>query len=250
MSFLSAAVIPAAATLSIWELVAQADAVVKSVMVVLVLFSVVSWAIIIQRALLISRASKQSISFLDFFWSTSSLDEAQAVVKKYPDSPIAATFAAGYRELRRLNEAESGTGQSLLGGGLTNVGRALRRSASESLTRLERSIPFLASCGSAAPFIGLFGTVWGIMKAFDVIGETGSTSIAQVGPAISEALFATALGLFAAIPAVLFFNYFATRLKVLSTEINNFNSDFLNLLERHERSRLTPQGSGTQRPPV
>jgi biopolymer transport protein TolQ len=125
-----------------------------------------------------------------------------------------------------------------MGGTVDNVGRALRKAASESLTRLERTIPFLASCGSAAPFIGLFGTVWGILRAFQTIGEKGTTSIADVGPPIAEALIATAIGLFAAIPAVLFFNYFATRLKVLASEINHFSADFLNLVERHERSRL------------
>ena len=99
----------------------------------------------------------------------------------------------------------------------------------------------MASCGSAAPFIGLFGTVWGILRAFQQIGISGSTSIAEVGPHIAEALIATAVGLFAAIPAVMFFNFFATKLKVLSSEINNFNYDFLNLVERHERSRMKRQ---------
>ena len=104
-------------------------------------------------------------------------------------------------------------------------------------TRLERSIPFLASCGSAAPFIGLFGTVWGILRAFQQIGASGTTSIAEVGPFISEALIATALGLFAAIPAVMFYNYFVNRLKLLASEMNHFSLDFLNLVERSERSR-------------
>ena len=105
------------------------------------------------------------------------------------------------------------------------------------LTELERRIPFLATTGSTAPFIGLFGTVWGILRAFQEIGIRGTTSIAEVGPYISEALIATAVGLFAAIPAVMFFNYFATRLKVISAEINHFTYDFLNLVERHERNR-------------
>jgi len=235
----SAAVLLASGDLSLWTLLLTADPVVKAVMLILVGFSVVSWAIIIQRYSKISKATQESAAFLDFFWSTSSLDEANNATSNYPNSPIATTFAAGYRELLRLNEVENNSGSGPLGGGADNVGRALRRASSQSLTDLEKTIPFLASCGSAAPFIGLFGTVWGILRAFQQIGVSGSTSIAEVGPHIAEALIATAVGLFAAIPAVMFFNFFATKLKVLSSEINNFNYDFLNLVERHERSRMS-----------
>lgn len=228
----------AAGDLSIVTLLLTADPVVKSVMLVLVGFSVFSWAIIIQRYKMISAATRQSADFLEFFWSTSSLAEAHKAIDLYPASPIATTFAAGYRELLRLGEVETSTGSGPLGGGTDNVGRSLRRASSQEIVRLEKNIPFLASCGSAAPFIGLFGTVWGILRAFQQIGVSGSTSIAEIGPHIAEALIATAVGLFAAIPAVLFFNFFATRLKVLATEVNNFNYDFLNLVERHERSRM------------
>ncbi len=223
---------------SAWETIFKADPVVQLVILVLVGFSVVSWAIIVQRLLILRRAWSQSVAFLDRFWATSSLEEAAGTVKRFPDSPVAASFAAGYKELVRLNEVESQVGRGPLGGGTENVHRALRKAGSESMLRLERSIPFLASCGSAAPFIGLFGTVWGILRAFQEIGIKGTTSIAEVGPHIAEALIATAIGLFAAIPAVLFFNYFATRLKLLANETNHFGSDFLNLIERHERSRI------------
>ena len=223
---------------SIWKMLLHADPVVQLVILILMTMSVVSWAIIVRRVLILRRASAQSVSFLDGFWATSSLEEASNNLKKYPDSPVAAAFGAGYRELVRLNEVEAEAGQGPLGGTAENVGRALRKAASESMTRLERTIPFLASCGSAAPFIGLFGTVWGILRAFQLIGDKGTTSITDVGPPIAEALIATAIGLFAAIPAVLFFNYFATRLKVLASEINHFSADFLNLVDRHERSRL------------
>jgi len=221
-----------------WVLISHADPVVQLVILILVVFSLLSWAIIVQRWLLIRRAWKQSELFLAFFWSTSSLKVAYDEVDRYPDSPVAQVFKAGFRELGKLQEAGQ-SGGSVLGNGVDNVGRALRRASSESLTRLERWIPFLASCGSAAPFIGLFGTVWGILLAFQQIGITGTTSIAEVGPYIAEALIATAVGLFAAIPAVLFFNYFATRLKILAAEINHFSYDFLNLVERHQRSRPT-----------
>ena len=223
---------------SIWKLLLQADPVVQLVILVLITMSVVSWAIIVRRILILRRASAQSVTFLDRFWATSSLEEASSELKKYPDSPVAAAFGAGYRELVRLNEVEAQAGAGPQGGTTDNVSRALRKAASESMTRLERTIPFLASCGSAAPFIGLFGTVWGILRAFQTIGEKGTTSIADVGPPIAEALIATAIGLFAAIPAVLFFNYFATRLKVLASEINHFSADFLNLVDRHERGRV------------
>jgi biopolymer transport protein TolQ len=218
------------------DLFLHADPVVKLVMIVLVIFSLISWAIIVQRMRLLRRAYTQSLAFLEGFWATGSLDEANRGIGRYPDSPVAAAFAAGYKELRRLGEANQGAAGPKPSG-VDNVARAIRRAASESLTRLERTIPFLASCGSAAPFIGLFGTVWGILRAFQEIGATGTTSIAEVGPFIAEALVATAVGLFAAIPAVLFYNYFAVRLKVLSSETNHFSADFLNLIERHERTR-------------
>lgn len=226
----------AGTTTSAWSLILNADPIVKAVMLILVAFSLVSWAIIIQRFLVLRKAWSQSVAFLDRFWNTTSLEQANAEVGKYPDSPVAAAFAAGYRELVRLNEAAAATGVPTLNG-TENVHRSLRKAASEQMTRLERTIPFLASCGSAAPFIGLFGTVWGILRAFQEIGARGTTSIAEVGPFIAEALIATAVGLFAAIPAVMFFNYFATRLKVLAREVNHFSADFLNLVERHERSK-------------
>ena len=204
---------------------------VQGVILVLILFSVLSWAIILQRFFLLRRAWNQSIRFLDLFWKCDSLEEARSSLAAYPDSPVAAVFEAGFDELKKIGDQGDGPPR------LDNVARALRKAASESLTRLERWIPFLASCGSAAPFIGLFGTVWGILRAFQEIGIRGTTSIAEVGPYISEALIATAVGLFAAIPAVMFFNYFATRLKVISAEINHFTYDFLNLVERHERTR-------------
>jgi len=216
-----------------WALISHADPVVKSVMIILILFSLISWAIIVQRWSLIRRAWQQSEDFLESFWRTDSLEAAHSELDRFPDSPVAQAFDAGYRELRKLQAAGPGSSH----GGIDNVSRALRRSASQSLTRLERWIPFLASCGSAAPFIGLFGTVWGILLAFQKIGTSGTTSIAEVGPFIAEALVATAVGLFAAIPAVLFFNYFASRLKVLAAEINHFSYDFLNLVERHQRGR-------------
>jgi len=226
-----------AADASPWMLIARADPIVKSVMLVLVVFSLISWAIIVQRFLILKKAWAQSVAFLERFHSAvsarTSLDPIRADVSgSFADSPVAAAFIAGYDEWGELVRDPAGEGAVM-----DNVSRALRRASSEALTRLERSIPFLASCGSAAPFIGLFGTVWGILRAFQQIGATGTTSIAEVGPFISEALIATAMGLFAAIPAVMFYNYFVNRLKLLASEMNHFSLDFLNLVERSERSR-------------
>jgi len=221
---------------SVWALIFKADPIVKMVMIVLVVMSLVSWAIIIQRFLLLKKAWTQSVMFLDRFHAAvsarTSLDPVRAEAgSAWADSPVAAAFRAGYDEWSELVRDPS------QGEVLGNVQRALRRAASQSLTTLERTIPFLASCGSAAPFIGLFGTVWGILRAFQQIGVSGTTSIAEVGPYISEALIATAVGLFAAIPAVMFYNYFVNRLKLLASEMNHFSLDFLNLIERSERSR-------------
>lgn len=207
------------------QLILDADPVVKLVMLVLVAFSLVSWAIIGERLLLLRRSASQTEAFLQRFWATASLEEAHGQARHYSDSAVAAAFVAGYKELVRLGE--SGTEAQ------ENVARALRRAASAQIGKLEKGIPFLASCGSAAPFIGLFGTVWGILRAFQQIGATGTTSIAEVGPFISEALIATAVGLFAAIPAVLFYNGFAVALKKQTMEVNHFTADFLNLVERH-----------------
>ena len=224
--------------LSVLDLVLRADPIVKGVLLVLTIFSLVSWAIIVQRFLLLKKAWAQSVAFLDRFHAAvsarSSLDPVRAEVStSWGESPVASAFVAGYDEWGELVRDPQGADAAVM----ENVGRALRKASSEALTRLERSIPFLASCGSAAPFIGLFGTVWGILRAFQQIGASGTTSIAEVGPFISEALIATALGLFAAIPAVMFYNYFVNRLKLLASEMNHFSLDFLNLVERSERSR-------------
>jgi biopolymer transport protein TolQ len=150
-------------------------------------------------------------------------------------------FDAGYRELTRLLKGSGGTSKSsqessppeIKAGGLENVGRALRKAQTQVITELESALTFLATTGSTAPFIGLFGTVWGIMGAFRNIGATGSANLATVAPGIAEALIATAVGLFAAIPAVVAYNYFLNWVKVLASEMENFSSDFLNIIERH-----------------
>ena len=157
----------------------------------------------------------------------------------YEKNPVAQVFAAGYREAEHVLKAgtKNGVGDSsVLTSELTgveSVERALRRAANQEITNLERMITFLATTASATPFIGLFGTVWGIMNSFRGIGSQGSAGLAVVAPGISEALIATALGLVAAIPAVIAYNHFQNRIKILGDEIENFTSDFLNLVGRH-----------------
>ena len=217
---------------SVWSLIFDADPVVKGVMLVLVAFSLISWAIIIQRFLLLRRAWDQSVAFLDRFHAAvsarSSLDPVRSEANgSWPDSPVVQAFKAGYDEwgeLVRGPDSESAV--------MSNVSRALRRSSSEALTRLERSIPFLASCGSAAPFIGLFGTVWGIMTSFHSLANVNQATIAMVAPGISEALIATAMGLFAAIPAVIGYNRFSNQVDRLEVRYDNFKEEFSSILQR------------------
>jgi biopolymer transport protein TolQ len=214
-------------------LLAGSDPIVILVLLMLVGMSIASWVIIVNKGLLLRNATKQSAEFLDLFWASRRLDQAYEKANEYPQSPIAEVFKAGYVELHRLTQAGDGDKSQMDLGGIDNLVRALRRASSTELTALERLTPFLATTGSTAPFIGLFGTVWGILTAFREIGETGSASIQVVGPAISHALIATAVGLAAAIPAVMAYNYFNSRIRVLTSEMDNFSSDFLNLVKRH-----------------
>jgi biopolymer transport protein TolQ len=152
---------------------------------------------------------------------------------------VAQVFRAGYQELVRLTRTKRQTpgGEGGLDStelvGVANVERAMKRAANQEITRLERALTFLATTASATPFIGLFGTVWGIMNAFRGLSVTHSSSIQAVAPGIAEALIATATGLVAAIPAVMAYNYFARQIRVLSAEMENFSSEFLNIAERH-----------------
>jgi biopolymer transport protein TolQ len=220
------------------DLLLNADATVQFVLICLLGMSIACWVIIFAKSKSINRATNQSQEFLEVFWGSKRLDHVYEQTKNYPDSPIAEVFRAGYVELNKLssmNKTQGGNMSTDLGA-TENVERSLRRATSVEMTALEHRIPFLATTGSTAPFIGLFGTVWGILRAFQKIGETGSASIEVVGPDIAHALIATAVGLAAAIPAVIAYNHFNTRLGVLAGEIDNFSSDFLNIVKRHFRS--------------
>jgi len=221
------------------DLVLGAGPVVKLVLLVLLYFSVVSWAIILFKFRLIHRATRDSERFLDFFWSKKRFDLIGQGLKDFPSSPLVVLFREGYQELikvqgRRHGEPDGEVVTADLGG-TGNVSRALRRATTSEIHRLEKYLTFLATTGSTAPFIGLFGTVWGIMDSFIGIGKTGSASLAVVAPGISEALVATAIGLVAAIPAVVAYNHFLNKVNVLSGEMDNFSQEFLNIVERNVR---------------
>ena len=217
---------------SLWDTLTHSGPVGFSALALLIVFSVVSWAIILQKALYLRRATRTSERFLTAFWEAKRLDQMYQQSDQYARSPICQVFRSGYIELARLKK-RSGEKEEGLGGGIENVERALRRSQNAEVTALESMTPFLATVGSTAPFIGLFGTVWGIMKAFQDIGRMGAANLATVAPGISEALIATAAGLAAAIPAVIAYNFFVSRIRVLESEMDAFGADFLNIVKRH-----------------
>ncbi len=213
------------------ELVWQATVPVKIVILLLVLFSITSWYIIGYKILYMRRARLESDKFLKIFYDTRQLNVAAEEAQKFPRSPVSAVFRAGYEELRKLRAAAE-AGED--GGGIENVERALHRAMASEVTTLESMTTFLANVGSTAPFIGLFGTVYGIMHAFlQLSGSQDQSTIDRVGPGIAEALFATAIGLVAAIPAVMAYNFFLRTIRVQTSEMDSFSADFLNIVRRH-----------------
>jgi biopolymer transport protein TolQ len=210
--------------------------VVQGVLYLLILFSVLSWGIIFYKFRQIRVARRQSQRFTEIFWETKNLTTIHTASQDYKQSPVAQVFRAGYQELVRLtsDKRQQNPGDMTTDlGGIDNVERAMKRAMNQEITRLERALTFLATTASATPFIGLFGTVWGIMNAFRGLSTTQSSSIQAVAPGIAEALVATATGLVAAIPAVVAYNHFARQIRVLSAEMENFSSEFLNIAERH-----------------
>jgi biopolymer transport protein TolQ len=215
------------------------DPVAKVVLLILILFSIASWGIILYKLWALSRAERQSTAFLDVFRRSSKFSEVQAVCKNLAESPLVGIFQAGYAELNtQLRQAPTapspgGAAPRPTLRSLPALDRALLRATAVEVNKLESRVPFLATTASITPYIGLFGTVWGIMAAFQGIGQTGSTSLAVVAPGIADALIATAAGLFAAIPAVYFYNHLASRVKILTTEMDDFSLEFLNISERN-----------------
>jgi biopolymer transport protein TolQ len=222
--------------LNILKLIVDAGPVVKSVLLLLVAMSVISWAIIILKARLLRRSRQNSDKFLEFFWGQKNMDTAYRKADTMPFCPVAQVFRAGYVELVNMRQDQKGKETAFnadeIHGIMVSVERALRRSSTSQTTLLERRIPFLATTGTSAPFIGLFGTVWGIMNSFLNIGASGATNLAVVAPGISEALIATAVGLLAAIPAVIGYNFCVSQIRFLTREMDNFSNDFLNIVKR------------------
>jgi biopolymer transport protein TolQ len=223
------------------DLIFTAGPVVQLVLLILVGMSLACWVIIFNKFTLLHSATKNSQAFLDLFWKSRRLDQVYERADHMGPSPVGAVFKAGYVELSKLTnknkDKDDQNSEIVAVGSEENLARALRRAANVERTSLERMTTFLATTGSTAPFIGLFGTVWGILLAFQKIGMTGQASLSIVGPDIAHALIATAIGLAAAIPAVMAYNYFNSRIRILNDEMSNFSSDFLNIVKRHFGSR-------------
>ena len=215
----------------------------QAVLLTLLVLSIVSWGIFLYKWWTFQRAARQSAQFLDVFRRSNKFSEVQAVCRSLEQSPLVGLFKAGYAELtaqlrQGAPEMANGPNPQKPAGrptlkSLTGVDRALLRASGLEVNKLEHYVSFLATTASIAPFIGLFGTVWGIMGAFERIGQTGSTSLGSVAPGISEALIATAAGLAAAIPAVLFYNYLTQRTKLFASDMDDFSMEFLNIVERN-----------------
>jgi biopolymer transport protein TolQ len=228
-------------TAGVVELVVNAGPVAKFVLVVLLGFSIVSWALIVEKWWHFRRIRRETVGFVKVFREGRRPSIVLAAAKKFRDSPLAQMYAAAYQEFsgvpdvldRAVDEEDFGPER------LEAVNRALRRTAALEGSKLERYLPFLATTASSTPFIGLFGTVWGVMAAFHGIGRQGSASLAVVAPGISEALIATAAGLAAAIPAVIGYNYFVSRVRSWMIEMDGFTLDFLNLLTRPASKHTT-----------
>jgi biopolymer transport protein TolQ len=207
------------------NLIAQSGPVAKLVLIILFLFSLLSWAIILSKWASIRRARAQSGRFIRMFRKSQRLQDVAAVADQFRPSPLVAVFEYGYEELRR----QSNPGGQVR---IEAVRRATQIAASEELTRLERRLPLLATTGAVTPFIGLFGTVWGIIDAFHGLGTAGAATLRAVAPGISEALVTTAAGLFAAIPAVIAYNAFAHSLREFAARMDDFAMELLNAVER------------------
>ncbi|MFC1825297.1 protein TolQ [Thermodesulfobacteriota bacterium] len=218
------------------QMILHAGLMVRFVLFMLFLFSVISWTIIFMKWRLLRKAKQETAYFLDLFWGGEELAQVYQECEYLTFSPVAQLFRAGYSELKRIHKLPGmqapQDGSPMVQPIIENVERALRRTTIDQSNRMEKAIAFLATTGNTAPFIGLFGTVWGIMESFRGIGLKGSASLAVVAPGISEALVATAAGLVAAIPAVIAFNHFNQKVIVLRSEMDSFISDFISLVER------------------
>ncbi|MEM9100728.1 MAG: protein TolQ [Pseudomonadota bacterium] len=222
------------ADMSIWGLFMQASLVVKFIMITLLLISFVSWAMIFQRLKILNHAKKSISRFEDRFWSGADLNKLYADISSKQKSAegLEVIFHAGYKEFSRLRNQGGASPEAIMDG----THRAMRVAMSREVEILEQHLSFLATVGSTTPYIGLFGTVWGIMNSFIALGQVKQATLSMVAPGIAEALIATAMGLFAAIPAVIFYNRFANSVNHLENQLQNFVEEFSGILHRKAHS--------------
>lgn len=217
------------------EAILNASIVVQITLLILLGLSIVCWAIAISKFKTFKTIFHSNDLFINKFWKVTSLDNLYEDIDSYKDSSAARVFKSAYLEMKRIADSplvqKNETKVSLTG--LDNLERALKKAIDSEIDQLESKLNILATTGSTGPFIGLFGTVWGIMGSFHKIGQTGAASLAVVAPGISEALVATAIGLAAAIPAVVMYNHFVTKIKKEEIALNNFSADFLNIVKRN-----------------
>ncbi len=216
--------------MNVFKLITDASLVVQLVLLILLFFSVFSWAIIFFKRRTFKTAASQSDKFLRAFRRSKNLSDVSEAARRYRGSPLAALFQSGFKEMSHLSRSNPQSPPP--NNKLDTLNRVLTKASNAEVSRLEKLMSFLATTGSVTPFIGLFGTVWGIMDAFQRIGIVRSASLATVAPGIAEALIATAFGLFAAIPAVIAYNHFLHRIKELIMEMEDFTLEFLNIAER------------------
>lgn len=211
-----------------FQLILDADIVVKFVILILLTASVVCWGIIYQKILRFRRILKDNESFMDFFDRHTSMEQIYRHAQTIHDNPLANVYCGSYAELEKIRDGTSAKSDVMV-----TIQRLIQRNKQRELSQLESRIPFLATTGSAAPFIGLFGTVWGIMNSFLNIGSTGATSLAVVAPGIAEALIATAIGLFAAIPAVIGYNFCVSKIRKISLDLDAVANELMNMIQRN-----------------
>lgn len=218
------------------DAIAQASPIVQATLVILIVMSVFCWAIGFSKYQTFKKMVQSDELFMNKFWKVNSLDTLYEDVDQYKDSSLARVFKAAYLEMKKISESplmSKTEGDKQVLTGLDNLERILNKATQNEIAKLESRLTVLATTGSTGPFIGLFGTVWGIMGSFHKIGLTGSASLAVVAPGISEALISTAIGLAAAIPAVVLYNNFIAKIRKQEIALNNFSADFLNIVKRN-----------------
>lgn len=211
------------------DLITHSGPMAKLVLLLLLGASLLCWSIIFMKWRSLKMATSENAEFLEAFWNAKNIDDVYTKVDSYGRSPVAAVFKAGVKELKKFTTSDFSAAEEQ---GVENINRALQRASNTEIASLEKNVSWLATTASAAPFVGLFGTVWGIMNSFQSIGASGAANLAVVAPGISEALITTATGIGAAIPAVIAYNHFSGQIRRHAVDIDGFSQDFLNLIQR------------------